>query len=257
MSFHSHHSCAVKADILQLWSLARKVCNSFNKSFDTIFLTDANGTVGSIVSEAIGCCRAKREDLNGQCFHELLCENNLYLPCTFNHIRNHYTYHNKRIDYIAVPQSWKAKNIVSYVGDPVEQQCVKDDHCPTYMHASLCNTVDNDSQWICHRRHYCNVKNFDITTNYHNIARWLIHIAESVPCVLSVSQRSKFVAEELGKMMVDEFPQSQPPELCRHLSQSSKELILQRRDLVKKHSFSEGFSQPVAQGGLPTTCCYR
>ena len=82
---------------------------------DLLLMIDANGRLGTVVSEAVGPGGyAQDEDSNGSLFHHALQQLQLFAPATFcDFNRTDYTWISEpgalhRIDYVAVPRDWTA-----------------------------------------------------------------------------------------------------------------------------------------------------
>ena len=75
----SHHT------LLIWWPYTRALIAKHRRDRDLILCIDANASVGSLQSEAIGSHQAERETPSGALFHEALLEHRIVLPATFAH----------------------------------------------------------------------------------------------------------------------------------------------------------------------------
>lgn len=119
--------CLVSANAPHLVQNAkgRKVCEKWWEDFSTVVrnvagggpvmcFIDANGRVGSVVSDMIGGWLGDEEDLNGPNLNDFCDELGLCIPSTFEriHCGNKHTWvHNvsgslHRIDYVLIPEDW-------------------------------------------------------------------------------------------------------------------------------------------------------
>lgn len=105
------------------------------RSWPLIGFIDANARVGSIVSEVIGPFGQEDENLPGECFHQWLHDQSLFLPQTFeaHHHGDHDTWTHSsgataRLDYIAVDQVLRQEGISSRIAS-VDLTLHHADHC--------------------------------------------------------------------------------------------------------------------------------
>ena len=135
---------ATPAELKAFWrqreeELARRPEGSY-----PILLTDANARLGSTVSDNVGDHHAEEEGLSGEIFHSLLAHHELWTPSTFADCHQgpsgtwrapHGFWH--RIDYIAVPVTWKGFRIISEVVTSFDVLQLRDDHRPVKLQCAF------------------------------------------------------------------------------------------------------------------------
>ena len=103
-------------------------------SVDCILLVDANGTLGSNQSPAVGGHHPDVEDISGARLHQLACELCLVIPQTFTECSvdgpsGTWSASNgrlRRIDYVLVPESWL--HGITKAGPSLELDLALEDH---------------------------------------------------------------------------------------------------------------------------------
>jgi exonuclease III len=105
------------------------------RSWPLIGLLDANARVGSMTSHAIGSHGQDHENIAGECFHQWLHDQSLFLPQMFAeyHHGDHDTWTHSsgttaRLDYIAVDQSLRHDKIPTCIAN-VDLALHHADHC--------------------------------------------------------------------------------------------------------------------------------
>lgn len=98
-------------------------------------MIDGNAKLGEVVSESVRGIYASKESENGSALHEFLAEQQLFLPATFAdfQIGESTTWTSpagfrSRIDYVALPLSWRQHTLQAKVLDDVDLAIGRADH---------------------------------------------------------------------------------------------------------------------------------
>ena len=128
-------NCSTFEAATAYWTQLSHAIPTALRSWPLIGFVDANARVGSVVSEAIGHFGQETENLSGECFHQWLHDQSLFLPQTFEHHHQgehdtwtHSTGTTARIDYIAVDQALRQDGIRTSIA-PVDLTLHQADHC--------------------------------------------------------------------------------------------------------------------------------
>ena len=137
--YDTPHACPAEP----FWEAMNSLLNRAKAAGPVVVLTDSNGRVGSITTEAIGDLCADLETPAGAAFHTFLLRHSLCLPATFpdTHAGPSTTWigpgnQHKRMDFIAIPVSWRAASSSS-VWTTFESMQKREDHLPVMVHCSL------------------------------------------------------------------------------------------------------------------------
>lgn len=117
-----------------------------------VLLGDANARVGSINSESVGNFFPQKQNYNGGRFHSILKLFKLYAPNTFGEFTGGNavdTHAGNRIDYIALPLSWKRLEQAAWSQVLPATMAADNDHTPTYV--SLVTGFGDSDSWIKRR----------------------------------------------------------------------------------------------------------
>ena len=113
-----------------------------------VVLTDSNGHLGSVNSNAVGTAGAEHENQAGTAFHAFLTDFGLCLPATFSDLHSgcHWTWKagslsGHRLDYIAVPNDWLTGELASTVWYDFDDVHDVDDHQPVLLFCELKGTM--------------------------------------------------------------------------------------------------------------------
>ena len=110
---------------------------------DYLLLVDANARVGEVCTDAVGPHQQEPENAAGSIFHDFLLSAGAFLPATFPEfqegpgvtwLQTQGTPH--RIDYVAVPSSWK-DDVCTKVLEGFEALQLKEDHMPVCLHVQF------------------------------------------------------------------------------------------------------------------------
>lgn len=131
------------SDATKFWTQINEDIPSAMRSWPIVALLDANARVGSSTSKAIDDHGADVENLAGECFHQWLHNQGLFLPQTFasHHDGDHATWHHSsgttaRIDYIAVDRVLDHPAIRTQIAN-VDLSLHHPDHCSVQMDLPL------------------------------------------------------------------------------------------------------------------------
>eukprot|EP00974_Lingulodinium_polyedra_P106987 10356450-Lingulodinium_polyedra.AAC.1 len=112
-ALHAPHSGHPEEVVKAWWAeTTRAIAAARAPGARLVICADANATMGSVQSQAVGSWQAETQGFTGDCFHALLLELGLALPATHE---EHYAGDNvgtwyaprggsKRLDYVAVQQ---------------------------------------------------------------------------------------------------------------------------------------------------------
>ena len=138
-----------EVDIVEWWELLRSRLAQ-RKRRELVLLGDYNAKLGAVTSEGVGSHQWDCEDTAGALARALIVDSNLVLPSTFEswHSGPAATFHGltgsgTRVDYIAVPSTWKDGIVESKVSD-VDLLSGDFDHSAVIVQMSL--TVKPQSQ---------------------------------------------------------------------------------------------------------------
>ena len=107
---------------------------------------DANGTVGSRSTEAVGSSNPEQEDPNGCRLHEIMLEHGLWAPSTFKEAWSGgqaATWFpadggdGQRIDYIAIPAAWRRGRVCATNPSNIDVLTARLDHVPTTVEVEV------------------------------------------------------------------------------------------------------------------------
>ena len=114
------------------------------KNVPTFVLMDANSRVGTINSRCIGRHDAAAENCGGECMHQWLERNSLWLPSTFGHVHRgpshtwfHSTGASARLDYVAIPLQFADHEVHTWIEDDIDIQISRADHAPICLEITL------------------------------------------------------------------------------------------------------------------------
>ena len=109
-----------------------------------VVLSDSNGHLGSVCSDAVGFAGAEAENEAGHAFHRFLLDFGLALPSTFEdlHSGGHWTWKanastGHRLGYVAVPRESFSGALASKVWDGFDHTHDVDDHQPVLLYCTL------------------------------------------------------------------------------------------------------------------------
>ena len=121
-----------------------RVENGAARSFWLRCRTVLGPRVGGLTSDSIGAHAADEESSTGQAFHDFLAGQQLWLPATFRscHTGDSHTWCSPqgrlfRIDYVAVPMTWPAAGVKTFVWHEFESLQARDDHWPSVLTATF------------------------------------------------------------------------------------------------------------------------
>ena len=116
------HSGRPESEIQQWWKNVSQFIPKKYAAVPRLFGGDANAKVGSFQSRAVGPWQAEEDNLGGRHFQTFLEEEKLWLPCTWEQCQFgpgwtwcHPRGTTSRIDYFAVPESWRAFGFKTWV----------------------------------------------------------------------------------------------------------------------------------------------
>ena len=141
---HAPHDGHRSRDAVDFWRAVGAIAAARPSGAQLVVLTDSNGHLGSISSEAVGTAGAEAENPAGAAFHAFLVEYGLCLPSTYDelHSGTHCTWKTgshfgHRLDYIAVPSEWLAGELASMVWTDFDHVHDVDDHQPVLLFCEL------------------------------------------------------------------------------------------------------------------------
>ena len=126
------------------WNMCRQALQKRPESSEIVILMDANSHVGSIPTEALGPHDEETENPAGELCHSFLLDIGCCLPATWSdfHTGESWTWigpgadaAKHRLDYIAVPISWKRFGMKSWVWEQFEALQARQDHRPACLSA--------------------------------------------------------------------------------------------------------------------------
>ena len=125
-------------DVQSFWQARTRDILQRPQGADFLLLADANAHVGSIETDSIGQVGAESENWEGECFHSFLCDCAGFLPSTSDvHEGQPWTWSapgddpvKHRLDYIALPQTWRPFINQSRVWSDFEALQARQDHLP-------------------------------------------------------------------------------------------------------------------------------
>ena len=117
-------NCPTFETATTFWNNISRSIPASLRSWSLIGLLDANARVGSMQSKAIGFCGEEPENLAGECFHQWLHDQNLFLPQTFDayHRGDHTTWTHSsgataRLDFVALDQNLRQDGIQTCISN--------------------------------------------------------------------------------------------------------------------------------------------
>ena len=133
---HAPHSLSEDTD--EWWTSFHNILNDIPREYPCILMIDANCRMHGFDDEWCGPASPPiphdHTDAS-QHFHDLLVDRDLFLPSTFDslHSGTHYTWHigpnaRARLDYIALPISWKTSVRRSFVDESIRAGTIDHDH---------------------------------------------------------------------------------------------------------------------------------
>ena len=138
ISGHAPHSGRDECEILQWWQSVSERIPGRLKQMDKVFCGDVNGRVGSILTRAVGHWQAEQENVGGQTFHDFILREGCWLPATHEEHQYgpgwswcHPLGHTSRIDYAALPESWKGFKVKTWMQRDRCINCLLHDHSMT------------------------------------------------------------------------------------------------------------------------------
>ena len=119
-----------------------------------ILCIDANSRLGSVLSTAVGAEEEEQECGNGELFHSLLLDMDLFLPSTFwgggktwKSSRTELLGRRRRLDFVGLPLDWFHSVLRTYVStDTVLDIGEREDHRMPVVEVDL-TPVKTSSQW--------------------------------------------------------------------------------------------------------------
>eukprot|EP00438_Fugacium_kawagutii_P019278 Skav217568 [mRNA] locus=scaffold1602:704367:710024:+ [translate_table: standard] len=180
----------------QWWRSLNALIASFRNHGHFFLLIDANARIGSILSPMVGPHAADQESKNGEMLHDLLVQQQLWLPQTFaDHHTGpdstwvHSTQSEARIDFVALDQTLRVPSVRS-CRSPVDLSISRTDHWavqvdlpfPIRAHTPKAARTPFRGQ---RRRHLplppCCPWSMDVHTHAASFQRWLKQISDSLP----------------------------------------------------------------------------
>ena len=151
VSAHAPHDGCRQLTADAFWATIGDVVRQRPSGAQLVVLTDSNGHLGSVTSDAVGLAGAELENAAGLAFHTFLLDFGLCLPSTFEdkHTGRHWTWKvgsdaGHRLDYVAVPSGWMVGDVDSRVWAGFEHIHAADDHQPVLM---CCSLLRSQSSW--------------------------------------------------------------------------------------------------------------
>ncbi|CAE7629604.1 unnamed protein product [Symbiodinium sp. CCMP2456] len=126
----------------EFWTARAQDLRARAEGSEILILADANAHLGTIETEAVGGHDPEQENAAGAAFHECLLDLDCFLPSTF--VSCHHgpssTWHGPsapesghRLDYVAVPSSWRHLSISTWVWVEFESLQARQDHQPVCL----------------------------------------------------------------------------------------------------------------------------
>ena len=144
ISAHAPYDGHKNRDAVDFWRTVGAIAAKRPSGAQLVVLTDSNGHLGSVSSEAVGTAGAETENPAGAAFHAFLVEHGLCLPSTHDelHSGTHCTWKTgspfgHRLDYIAVPSEWFAGELASMVWTDFDHVHDVEDHQPVLLFCEL------------------------------------------------------------------------------------------------------------------------
>ena len=219
------------------WKERARELKVHSRTFECVVLADANAHIGSITSDHIGTAGAEDENQEGCLFQQFLCQVGCFVPSTFGEIHTgaHWTWCapgadgvKRRLDYIAVPLSWKSFEQKTQVWYGFESLQARRDHMPVLYSSSFCKAQPAAS-YSTSRRHSVRPprelaaedrQRFSCQLAAQPLVPWLVDIDAQYNC--KVQQLTA-----VGQQFVE------PPKLRptnSYLTQGTLELVYIRRE---------------------------
>ena len=159
---HAPKIVAQGADVVEaFWKDRARELQMHSRTSECVVLADANAHIGSIPSDYVGTAGAEDENREGCLFQQFLCQVGCFVPSTFGEIHTgaHWTWCapgvdgvKHRLDYIAVPLSWKSFEQRTQVWYGFESLQTRRDHMPVLYCGSFCKAQPAAS-YSTSRRH--------------------------------------------------------------------------------------------------------
>ena len=217
---HAPHTGYPETVVRQWWRGVTEIVEKNGNGAEKILLLDANSRVGSICSQHVGSHQAEGETIGGHELHELAKTTSTWLPATFDTCQwgpgftwRHPTGKDGRIDFIAIPESWKGLQVSTNVVHGFSLSASEFDHLPILaeVHGHLkcwekkktvtfghrLGKVDCSNQEV--REHFKKALkqtpqlswNLDVHTHVDNFTDYVFRAVRAIPKVHAEDRRRK------------------------------------------------------------------
>ena len=142
---HGPHRAFESTKIVEWWQETGRLVKHHCRQDFVVIAGDFNAAIGSRPTEAFGDLHAETEDCAGEQAQQLALETRTFAPNTFPdlHRGDSYTYHQKksdkvlRTDYVMLPFSWRAGQVLSYTAPKIHAGHATEDHVATCVDVSI------------------------------------------------------------------------------------------------------------------------
>ena len=135
---HCPHTGQTEEVVRAWWQKVYQQMSALPENVPLVILGDLNSRLGSRVSSAVGGHQPEEENFHGCLWHEFLLQKSLWLPATFDHIHwgsgctwvhpNLQIEKEGRIDYIALPETWRGLDCQTWVDPSITCSPILHDH---------------------------------------------------------------------------------------------------------------------------------
>ncbi len=257
--FHAPHSQRPQEEIQAFWTRFGLLVHPLSaRGHCIILLGDANGTVGTVTSEAVGPHFPEKENLTGSMFHSELQALHLWCPATFRHTAaadcghtwrsaDGHTQH--RIDYVAVPRQWQDRRCSAAAAYDFDTLMDVHDHVPSLLYVTW--TSDFWCDFPRRRQKICDAQ---VMKEPAAAAQFVSALAR-VPAVgldVSVHDHLAIVTAHVRRAAAEAFPVAPQPTQA-YIAPGTWQLIQDRR-MLRKQALGDHLAQRRALGRLAFAC---
>ena len=137
---HAPHSGRPREEVDKWWRKISNCVQARAQNWPIIFAIDANGRIGSNVSDSIGNLAQDMENYGGEKLHEFTALTQTWCPTTFSDCHTgtsdtwtHPSGATARIDFVGIPLYWKDFMVSTKVARDLKAGDSFFDHCPIWL----------------------------------------------------------------------------------------------------------------------------
>eukprot|EP00438_Fugacium_kawagutii_P015216 Skav228710 [mRNA] locus=scaffold3960:153821:158698:- [translate_table: standard] len=200
-----------------------------------VVIGDTNARIGSHISEAISSHAPEKESETGSMLHAFLQEHELFLPATHEEFHEGQTCtwmspsgSMHRIDFVMLPQTWKAFQIQSYVELDVDLATVRPDHFVAVVSTQMARKGSYRQTARCH----VDVRKCKDSHAKEGFLHWISQMP-SPPWHVGVGTHAEFVTSYIQQGAQHYFGRDRQLPKQRYMSNATWDVVLLRKALLK------------------------